>query len=74
MFIGEDEYGKVLCYTEKRQYSFKPSTELFTYSKYIYLKCSFKQALENKELINKLYPLLSTSSLCAGKVIREKEI
>lgn len=69
MFIGLLEYGKVVIFSAKRQYSESPV--LFQYSDCLSLNITFDEAECQIELIKQMMPLLKTDSYCDGPVLKE---
>ena len=74
MNIAELRGNHVIVFESKKQYSFSPNTELFTYHNYITLSCSFEDAKRNAEAIKKAMCFIEKSNMCAGAVVRECKV
>jgi len=61
MKIGQDKWGGVFLFDNKKQYSSEPV--YFIYKNYVELNISFEKAIQNKESLKQSFPLLKKCDL-----------
>lgn len=71
MRIGEDEYGMVIAFESKKQYSFAPNQVIFRYYGYVQLDCSFEVARANIRKIRRGLKFARKETLCSGDLVKE---